>query len=552
MEKIVKNIKLLTHFLFKRFMNVGILNSASVDRLMFKNQLFIEFINEKIVEHIYPEIKNERKKMSENSFTNLLVKTFYTFKKPSKSILLNLIHFFNVKNATLNNIKNVPFKNENLFELLNSYKYKIKKILIFPFFIYNHIQLQYILRKMHLLLNKYSLLDDYNRKTYGFTMDLHISSTFKRVMTILKHKPIDKMVLVNNEMLDVEDSAIDMQQTSGEQIAAKTAKKGGGMAAPAPAPARSVFTTKRLKYIIMDKLERYIDIRDINAKNGIFQQNLENEKSPYFTKLHAIYFLMRAIIYFEDSKMEHPKDVKQIDSEFLHKKIGLKEKLNINEEIAKYLETLKDDDNIVINNIPSIIEQNTYYTKIINELIERLVELAPSSAASNIKNGGGGGGGDGSNSKSRKIMDKIKNAYSELKNRTKKIKNATKNYIYLRFISSKQKLKFLHEINQIFYYSFEKMIDENFEKIESDLQNGEISKKRIVGFLAKTTISTFMVSHITCSFFVNFIGFISKEVPSLFLFSIGTIPINLTVQAVSCISGFVIMAQLFYFLLLKA
>ena len=112
---------------------------------------------------------------------------------------------------------------------------------------------------------------------------------------------------------------------------------------------------------------------------------------------------------------------------------------------------------------------------------------------------------------------------------------------------TKYKHKILKDINNIFYDSFKKMIDDHFTILADDIANGKLSKREVVVFFSKLTIGTFITGHITCSFLINFLGFIFTEIPSLFLFSIGKIPIVLTVQAVSCISSCLLVIQLFYF-----
>jgi hypothetical protein len=539
MENTVKNIKLLSDFFYKRFINVGILQSANVDRLMFKNQLFIEFINEDIVDLIYPEIKKNREKMKKKSFVELLSRTVYTLEKPSKTIILNLIQFFNAKNAILNNIKNVPMKNQHLFELLNAYKYKIKKILIFPFYIYNHVQIQYIMKSQFRFLQEHSLIDEYNKSTFLFTTDLHIGTTFKKskalIKPIIEKQQLDPIVKVDEKMMWKEDELLDASTTKNNH----NHLTGGS---------RSKYTTKRLKYIIMEKLERYIDTRDIIAKNGIFYIDKENVKSPNYTKRYAIFFLMRAIIYFQSQEnsnstvrnekyiMEH---VKKHENNQLPKMVGieLRDELDMNIVISQYLETGLNGKELVINHIPVVIEQNKYYVEIINKLLDRLLKFVPK----RVKGGVSGGG----------ITERIRLGYKELKKRTRRVRRGVKDSFYLQFVSSSDKRQFLNEINRVFYYSFEKMIDEFFECLNNDLETGEISEQKVVTFFAKIGVSTFMVGHITCSFLSNFVTFVSTEVPSLFLFSLGRIPIVLSVQAVSCISGLMLISELFYFLVFR-
>ena len=213
---------------------------------------------------------------------------------------------------------------------------------------------------------------------------------------------------------------------------------------------------------------------------------------------------MRAIIYFESVK--NTKDgeshgmvasVKKHSSKELAKLVGieLRERLTMNNVISHHLKTIKPNELIEINKIPAVIEQNQYYIAIINKLIDRLVALS----RNNVKGGG--------------LTERFRLGFRELKNRTKRIKNNVKNTVYLQFIASNRKRKFLYEINRVFYYSFEKMIDDAFNGLEQDFQTGEIEKKRVVSFFAKISVSTFMVAHITCSYLSNFVGFMSKEIP---------------------------------------
>lgn len=515
-----KNVHLFNEFVFKRFINVGILNSANVDRLMFKNQHFIEFINEDIVKHIYPDIKKmaPSPETNHNKYVKWLINTFYV---APQSFL------YNRQNATLNNIKNVPFKNDNLFELLNAYKYKIKKILIFPLFIYNHKQFQYILKKMFAFLEDQGLKQDYFKETSGFTVNLHISEYFNKILNIVKSKSakISKTIIMDKMTFNKEDELQDSvrkSKTIHKTTGGKSLKGGDN----------------QLKNIILEKLERYIDIRDITEDIDV---DINNTKTPYCSKRYAILFLLRVLSYIKNGHTDDGNNDHQPP-------------FTVDKEVKQYLKKLRDDEDIVINKIPEIAKENKKNIALMNKLLDDIVELiqndeknAEKNAEKNVENNAEKNAEkNGGNNVTQKLKENYNNMKIAIKNGFNKTKRKTLNFIY-KTKMTKYKHKILKDINNIFYDSFKKMIDDHFTILADDIANGKLSKREVVVFFSKLTIGTFITGHITCSFLINFLGFIFTEIPSLFLFSIGKIPIVLTVQAVSCISSCLLVIQLFYF-----
>ena len=109
-------------FFAKRFLDPGILTSIA-DRLLFKNQTYIAYINDDLVQAIYPEVFeldrstwDQRKRMISYAMIVPKLGQFVWDKTLS------------YKNMMLNSIRNVPFKIEynSLFEVQCLYKYNIK------------------------------------------------------------------------------------------------------------------------------------------------------------------------------------------------------------------------------------------------------------------------------------------------------------------------------------------------------------------------------------------------------------------------------------------
>jgi len=527
MTKTEKNVKLFNDFIFKRFITIGILDSANVDRLMFKNQHFVEFINKDIVKYIYPEIKKTAPspEKNHNKYIKWLIDKFYI---EPKSFL------YNTQNAILNNIKNAPFENNNLFEILNTYKYKIKKIFIFPLFSHNNIQFQYILKKMFAFLEEHGLKEDYFKETYGFTINLHINEQFNKILNIVKKrsKYIGKTIIVDKVTFDKEDELQDSIRNSKNTDKDDKSLKGGSC---------------HLKTIILEKLERYIDIRDITEDTEV---NINNTKTPHGSKRHAIVFLLRVIAYIKNkdtsvkydfSDVQKIKEIKELEVEMPHTSIKM------DKVVKTYLKKLRHDDEIIINEIPEIAKENKKNVALINKLLNNIVDLIEN-VEKNLEKSGGNNVTEKSGGNN--VTQKLKKTYNKMKIGIKNMFNKTKrkalNLLY-KLKMSKYKHKILKDINNIFYYSFEKMVDDQFTLLADDIANGKLSKRDVMIFFSKTTIGTFIAGNVTCTSLLNFMGYIFTELPSLFLFSIGKIPIYLTIQTVSCISSSLIAMQLFYF-----
>lgn len=110
--------KKIANMLAQRTLNPGMLNTGSVDRILFRNHLFIPFFNKNVIYKIQgsiPKIEN----MMENIAEGIVGIAEHDKKQTIGEMITSTV--FNRTNLIFNDIKNIPFENDTLFELFNIY-----------------------------------------------------------------------------------------------------------------------------------------------------------------------------------------------------------------------------------------------------------------------------------------------------------------------------------------------------------------------------------------------------------------------------------------------
>ena len=330
----------------------------------------------------------------------------------------------------------------------------------------------------------------------------------------------------------------------------------------------------RLKNIILQKINKYIDIEDLIEINHYEQMNsvsneqtkmiFEKSSTAYFTKKEAIYFLLTVLHFYDftypDDQNKPLSDVETYVKQelLLYNITDINHQLDTNipdlirNGIPEYLKNINDPyADIVFNKIPGVSDVLLKQHGIITQLIDKIIVKIDKAIQINKQKTKGGKFGD----TFRSIWGKTKNAISQL---GKSASNATRRFgqhvgnmtFNLTAINTGAELA---NIEKIFKKSYDTMIDNKFENLKTDLTRNFISKDIIIKFTECLTWPTLMVGHFTCSSLANFISFLDAQQLTVTLFTIAlsgghSLPAQMGIQTISCFTSFAIIGQFLYFM----
>jgi hypothetical protein len=600
-----KKTRMIANFIKERFLRTDIL-SAEIDRLLFRNQEFIQFVNTAITDGIYSEMK-EKKNIDKSTLNNLFNAASYV---PGLNILKMLYERgFSFRNGLFNDIKNVPFSNNALFELFNTYKYQVKKVYANPLNVARHHQLRYFLKVINSFLTTNDLMNKYRTEMVNFGLYKHteeekILINEIEVSDLLTNSVItnvlnDGVNIIGNDFGDVDsddevsdvnddddddevgdddDDSDDDDDYDDQEGGLKTRKYKQNH------KNHKINTRKytkivggignakeRVKDIIIQKINKYIDISDIqdmykrkywSGNHGPINVASKNY-APHYTKKETIIFLVRTIIYFkilenkenkeiilyDDKKIQlsvaiqNIKDIKDISSNDILGWVGISENAIydlIDNGLPEYLKTINVNkySPIIINDTSGVSLELERQTEIIKKLLETLASFRDVKYINGHRMHVGGA---------------IPNMgiKSNIEEKLKGVTRFSSNILNNMYAATHRDYMII--IRNAFYYSHEAMIDNQFKKLTDAIKTDNadksvktVHKDEVVEFFTKLTWSTLKLGHFTCSSFSNFLSMRIKELTFLTMFTVHNVAISLGYQALNCFVSFLIMSYVFW------